>query len=105
MGNRSVWIIVGAILLTLPACQEHRFAEEWESFYDGCVADGYLELSDSENFDPELIQDTCSAVVAELSGDYQDTPPSEIPNSVKDEVFEAKFEDCADLSFLEEEYC
>lgn len=105
-GKLAVSLLLCGVLLV--SCAKHKFEAEWEAWNDDCVAEGILERAEIGSLDEEgadLVKDTCSEVVAEMSQQYQDVPPNEILESEMDATFERIFKDCLNQDFLESDYC
>lgn len=112
MGRRSCnCVTVLLLLVAFVSCdrREHPNQMAWDVFYDGCVSEGFTELSANEDFDAAddiaLIKDVCSEWIKRLTEDSPDALPDEISSTKKDEAFEEALDDCLDKGLLESEYC
>lgn len=110
MGRSRVALTVLVCGALLAGCAEHRFEAEWQAWHDDCVAEGVFDrvdagTLDSSGDDLDLVEDTCSEVVAEMSERYQDIPPNEIPQATMDAAFERIFMDCLEQDMMESDYC
>lgn len=95
-----------ALVLLAGCSAEHKYAAEWEESYDACLDFGTMEqLAGDVKLDPDLIEDACSKMVAQLSQEYQDMPPKDIPYEVRMRALDEAVEDCANKDALESDYC
>lgn len=96
-----------ALLLCVPlilaACAKHKYGAEWRSVQETCERRGFAEMASRDDFEPEsdmnLVRDICSNVVQNLSGEYPDIHPDEIPSNVRQQAFDKAFEDCLSRRF------
>lgn len=100
--SRATLLFLLVVMVTTTQCRQHPYAAEWEASYDECVSDGLRELTSR---DIGLVRDVCSRVIADLSGEYPDTHPDDIPASAKGRVFDEAFDDCRSQDLLESKPC
>ena len=106
MARRSIGAAALVLVLVAGCSAEHKYAAEWEESYDACLDFGTMEqLAGDVKVDPDLVEDACSKMVADLSQEYQDTPPNDIPYEVRKKALDEAVEDCADQDALESDYC